>query len=334
MKAIRRLREHDFTSCLGLLLLCLLPRLYSQGTVYVIYGRVARPDDSPAVRAVVRISSEAGLAREVYTDDVGRYEIRDLPGGRYSLTAVNPAAPDQVSESVHVDLNRADSHSITVNIFLRGRTTVPAARTKRSSVVTLAEEMQDVPKSARKAFQQALNLRGENKFKESLEMFDRSIEIYPPYFQAWTERGHLRLAMENRPDAIKDFEHARQLNPRYGPALRGLGLCQFQLGDYAAAIQTLERAVESEPDNATDYYFMGVAGVALDRRELARAWLQKALNLDPKASVRAHVHLASLLIKEDRPKEAAEELEIYLDAVPDPFDGDKLRALLAQLRER
>jgi tetratricopeptide (TPR) repeat protein len=168
--------------------------------------------------------------------------------------------------------------------------------------------------------------------RESLQRFNHAIEIYPPYFQAWAERGHLHLAMGNRPDAMKDLEHALQLNPRYGPALRGLGLCQFQSGDYAAAVQTLERAAEVEPGNATNYYFMGIAGVALDRRDLARASLQKSLNLDPKASIRAHVHLASLFIKENRPREAAEELEIYLEAVPDPFDGDKLRSLLAQLQ--
>jgi tetratricopeptide (TPR) repeat protein len=177
-----------------------------------------------------------------------------------------------------------------------------------------------------------MKLRAQNKYKESLKKFDRSIELYPAYFQAWAERGHLRLAMGNRTDAMKDFEHACQLNRGYGPALRGLGLCQFQQDDYASAIQTLERAVEAEPTNATDYYFLGIACVALDRRELAHASLQKALSLDPQASVRAHVHLASLLIKENRPGEAAREIEIYLEAVPDPFDGEKLRALLAQLR--
>jgi tetratricopeptide (TPR) repeat protein len=85
-------------------------------------------------------------------------------------------------------------------------------------------------------------------------------------------------------------------------------------------------------DSSTDYYFMGVAGVALDRSEQARAAQQKALNIDPAGSVRAHVHLASLLIKENCPQEAAREVEIYLKAVPNPFDGEKLRALLSQLQ--
>ncbi len=90
--------------------------------------------------------------------------------------------------------------------------------------------------------------------------------------------------------------------------------------------------MNQEPGNATDYYFLGIADVALDRRDEARAALHKALSLDPVASVRAHVHLASLLIKEHRLSEAAAEIELYLDAVPHPFDDAKLRALLARLQ--
>lgn len=77
---------------------------------------------------------------------------------------------------------------------------------------------------------------------------------------------------------------------------------------------------------------MGIADVALDRDEQACAALQKALSIDPAGSVRAHVHLASLLIKENRPQEAAREIEVYLKAVPNPFDAEKLRALLFRLR--
>jgi tetratricopeptide (TPR) repeat protein len=108
------------------------------------------------------------------------------------------------------------------------------------------------------------------------------------------ERGHLLIAMRKMSEAMKDFEHALELNARHGPALRGSGLCKFQQGKYAEAIQDLERAAAAEPGNATNYYFMGVAGVALDQSEQARAALQKAISIDPVGSVRAHVHLASL----------------------------------------
>jgi hypothetical protein len=35
---------------------------------------------------------------------------------------------------------------------------------------------------------------------------------------------------------------------------------------------------------------------------------------------------------ENRPQEAAREIEIYLKAVPNPFDGEELRALLFRLQ--
>ena len=129
-------------------------------------------------------------------------------------------------------------------------------------------------------------------------------------------------------EALIDFNRALELNGRYGPALRGAGMCKFQAGRYAEAIPDLEHAANAEPDNAVNYYLMGIADVALDRREHGRAALQKALSLDPVASVRAHVHLATLLIRVNRPKEAAQEIGTYLEAVPDPPDKQGLLAIL------
>jgi len=319
---------------LWLFFLHLMPGLFAQTlrTPYTIYGRVIQPDNSPAARAVVKITDQAGFNRQVSADEVGRFEIKDLPRGRYYLTAVNPAAPDQSADAVVVELSFSSITVVSANIYLRNLVTKPSAEQKKPGVVTLAEEMQEVPKPAKKAFEQAMKLRGEKQYDQSLKKFDLSIELFPSYFQAQAERGHLLMAMEKLPEATKDFEHALELNARYGPALRGLGLCEFQRGKYAEALQDLERATDAEPGNATNYYFMGIAGVALDRREQARAALQKALSLDPVASVRAHVHLASLFIKENRPQEAAHEIEFYLEVVPNPFDEEKLRDLLSRLR--
>ena len=56
--------------------------------------------------------------------------------------------------------------------------------------------------------------------------------------------------------------------------------------------------------------------------------------LDPVGAARAHVHLASLWIKQDRPREAVAELEAYLAAAPQAPDAEKWRALAGQLRRK
>jgi tetratricopeptide (TPR) repeat protein len=316
------------------LFLCLLPGLSAQGRFdsYSIYGRVAQPDGSPAPRAVVHLSTPIGFNREVLADDAGRYEIANLRRDRYYLTAENRSAPDQVVDPISVEISLTSPNTISVNIYLRNKDTKAAPQEKQPAVVSVAEEKQDAPKPARKAFEQAMKLRNDKNYDESLKTFTRSIELFPSYFQALAERGHLLLTMGKVPEAMMDFQRALELNAHFGPALRGSGLGKFQQNKYAEAVQDLERAADLEPGNATDYYFKGIAEVALDRREPARASLQKALSIDPVSSVRAHVHLATLFIRENHPQEAIQELELYLKAVPNPPDKEKLNVILSQLR--
>ena len=180
-------------SFLWLFLLNLLPAVLAQGlrTPYTISGRVMQPDNSPAIRALVNITDQAGFNREVYADEAGQFEIKDLPRGRYHLTATNPSAPDQSADPVVVELNFSSTYSVSANIYLRNRDTKPAVDKKRIGVVTLGEEREEAPKPARKAFERAMILRREKQNDRSLKNFDRSIELFPSYFQALAERGHL-----------------------------------------------------------------------------------------------------------------------------------------------
>ena len=302
-------------------------------TLFTLFGQVSQPDGTPAPRAVVSIEGPTGLKSQVAADDMGRFEIPDVPRGRYRLTAMNPGAPTQYTDPVQLDLGRAFSNRVAANIYLRNAVDTTSPREDRTGpVVSVAEAAQDVPKAARKAFDQAIKCRAEKKFDDALKNFGRAIELYPSFFQAYSERGHMLIGLGKAPEAAQDFARALELNPLYGPALRGSGLCKFQQGRYAEAIRDLERAADAEPGNATNYLFMGTADVALDRREQARAALLKALSIDPAGSVRAHVHLANLSIRENKPGEALAELETYLAKVPDAPDKEKLVAIASQLR--
>jgi len=302
------------------------------GVSYTIFGRVSLPNGAPATQVTVKAERQGGASRETLTDDSGRYEIPELPRGRYYVTAVNPADPDQFTDPVEADMGRQPGVRVQANIYLRYRSKVVLPKESHGSTVTLAEELQTVPKAAQKAFDQAIKQRFERQYEKALKSFDRSIEVFPEFFQAYSERGHLRIAMGDAGEAGKDFAQALKINPGYAPALRGSGICKFEQGKYAEAVQDLERAAGFEPGNATIYLFMGVANVALDRRVEARAALRKALSIDPAGSARAHVHLANLWIKEDRPREAVQEIDTYLGIVPNAPDAEKLRTIAGQLR--
>jgi len=308
--------------------------LLAQTTVpsYVIYGRVTLPDGSTASKVTVSISGQSGFNRRVLTDDSGQYEIQGVPRGRYSLTATNRTAPEQYSDRADVELSRLSPPRVPVNIYLRTGTKVEPGKESKSSAVSLREAAQHIPKAAQKEYEKAIKLGESRQLDKALQSFNRSIEFFPEYFQAITERGHLRVTMGQIAEAQNDFARALELNARYEPAMRGAGICKLREGKYGDAIKDLEQAVSNEPRDAAAYLFLGFAYASFDRREEARGALQKALNLDAAGSARAHVHLANLDLKENRNQEAASELEAYLAAVPNAPDAEKLRALLAQIR--
>ncbi len=329
------IRNPQYLSFLGVCVL-LGPLLLGQGGTapYVIYGRVSLPDGAPAPRATVKAERQGGTARQAIADDSGRFEISDISRGRYYVSAENPADPDQYSDPVEVETGRMPGLRLLANIYLKYRTKVVESKPKSGGSVTLIEEAQNVPKAAQKAFNQAVKQRSENQYQNALKSFDKAIEVFPEFFQAYSERGHTHLAMADPDGAAKDFAQALRLNAGYAPALRGAGLCEFLRGQYLEAVRDLEKAASAETGNATTHLFLGAANLALDRRDQARANLEKALAIDPIAAARAHVHLANLYIKENQPDRAAKEIQSYLEIVPNSPDANKLRALLAQLQSR
>ncbi len=303
-------------------------------TTFTVYGTVRWPDGSPAPRVVVQISSHANPSLEVFTNDLGRYEISSLPRGRYWLTAIDRSNPGVFSDAIEVETVRTSPPRLLINLYLRAGPKVQDRRHAKASTVSLKEAAQHVPKSARKAFEQAQAFRSKNRSDRALECLNRAIEVFPQYFQAFAERGHLRISLMQPGEAAADFSRALELNDRYEPALRGLGICRFQEGQWEDAITYFERAVSEAPANAVDRLFLGICNARLDRRDVARAALQKALAIDPVGAARAHVHLAHLSIRENQPQNAIAELEAYLTAVPDAPDADSQRSLILRLRRQ
>jgi tetratricopeptide (TPR) repeat protein len=267
------------------------------------------------------------------SDDQGNYEFRGLGGGRYRLSAINPNEPKQYSEPAESDTTRAISTRYQVNIYLR----LPQQDTETAynpGVVNAAEAAQNIPKAARKAYDQGVKLQKENQQEKAFIAFNQAIELYPEYFQALTERANLLMDGGKLPEAAADFERALRLNEKYVPALRGLGYCQIQQKQFEAAVSNLERAFAMDPKVPLTLLLLGYANLSLNRYEPARQCLEEALKLGPENAARAHVYLAEVFAHEQKFKEAADSIRLYLNLKPDAADAANLRKMESDWRER
>jgi tetratricopeptide (TPR) repeat protein len=299
------------------------------GQGMTVTGTVWLPDGSPAQRIRVRITSLTGVSIDVMTDASGKYS-QQLPLGRYRLTATNPQDPQQFTDPVEAEGTRFNPN-VVAQLFLRLPTTVDKTQ-GRGSIVFAAEASQNVPKDARKAFEEGVKQRKKKLHDKALASLTRAIELFPAYYQALVERGELQVNMERIAEATQDFDTAIELNKSYERALRGAGFCRLRLQKYTEAIEFFERAILSDPNVAQSHLFLGVARLVAGRNERARSALTEALRLDRDGAVTAHVYLANLDTSEKRYKDAADHLKAYLAARPDASDATRLKQREAELR--
>jgi tetratricopeptide (TPR) repeat protein len=308
------------------------PGALGQGN-FVVFGRVSLPDGKHATRVKVKLEGSRGLTLETQTDDQGYYEFRSMGAGRYSMSATNPADPEQYSNPAISDTTRAYSNRLQIDIYLR----LPLHSNKENrkpGMLNVNEATQNIPKPARQAYEKGLRYQKENQAEKALASFNQALEMYPEYFQALTDRANLFMQHNKLADALTDFEQALQINGQYSPALRGAGYCNIQQRKYEEAIGQLEKSLLYEPKIALTHMLLGYAKLSLNRYEEAKLAFQQALKLGADNVVRARVYLAEVFAHEQKFKEAADEIRAYLRLRPEAADADSLQKLEADWRSR
>ena len=82
-------------------------------------------------------------------------------------------------------------------------------------------------------------------------------------------------------EARKSFEGAVAADPRSVEARMKLGGLLLSSSDHAAAIQTYQRTISLDSNNAKAWMGLGLAYLHTGQRELSRAAFDEAIRLDP-----------------------------------------------------
>jgi tetratricopeptide (TPR) repeat protein len=88
----------------------------------------------------------------------------------------------------------------------------------------------------------------QGRFAEALSDYDSALRLRPDHALAFHLRGESLLALERFGEAERAFGQNLDLDPDFGPALRGRGQARMQLGDYPGAIEDYTQAARLERD--------------------------------------------------------------------------------------
>ncbi|MGD8331936.1 MAG: tetratricopeptide repeat protein, partial [Acidobacteriota bacterium] len=180
-----------------------------------------------------------------------------------------------------------------------------------------------------------------NRSAEGLELaaqaFRRAIDIDPTYARAWTGLADTRTvqaywgyarADEAYPEALQAATTALELDDELAEAHASMGLVQQQwLWEYSAALASLQRAMELDPEYAAAYaWYAGVLGnVGRDAEGIE--WAQRAIQLDRMAPL-PRLLLASLTLESGDPDGSLEITQRLVEDFPDFIWGKYFEALV------
>ncbi len=191
------------------------------------------------------------------------------------------------------------------------------------------------PKDAKKAYERGLQSLLKNKPEDALKDFEKAVAVYPKYADAWMTLGKVRLQQKSYEPAKEALLKALDADAKLvGPYVE-LGLLSAQQQQWEDSARYLDRAVKLDPiDFPQAWYADAVADYNLKRYDAAEASAREAIKLDPKhQNARADYLLGLVLIEKKNYADAAAELKIFMKAAPNAPDFGTAKEQLAEVEK-
>lgn len=292
----------------------------------VVFGDSHRPVSELRVELLDEVDSIVATAR---TNGSGMFTFNGLVFGTYQVRVLTHGT-DYISQTERINIAGPGTQYLQVNFALRAKVSATSPRTPGGTVFA-----QEVPDAARKSYEKALkNLGDESRSDVGLTELKTAVDLFPSYYVALERLGTEYVKRQQYELARPVLVKAVEVNPRGHQSLFALGVTHFNLKDKAAAIDSLRRAITQAPKSVNAHLWLGIVLLKDGKSTEAEASLKQAYALGGSRIPDVHMYLAQLYSNSKRYKEAATELELYLQEAPNVGDADSIRKLIKQLRSK
>lgn len=164
------------------------------------------------------------------------------------------------------------------------------------------------------------------RFDEAVAAYGRAIDLCPPYYEAYLNRGMLLARLGHRAAAIEDFERVLEIKSDEWRAFVEMGNVRLAQGEHGKALDIYRKAMAIEPSNADLQCNIGLACSEAGDMEASVEHYRMAIALSPRHGV-SHNNLAVELFAMGRRDEALRHATIAVEIGGDPDYERNLKCL-------
>lgn len=272
--------------------------------------------------------------RTIFVDSGGQFFVRGLSPGRYQFRVETAGTLYQEQDTGWIELQAirvrpGGTEQFPLDFVLKLRPNKETIKRGGGNVF-----IQEVPATARAEYQRAVKLFQAQKNDAGLAALNKSIQLFPDYFDALETLGIQLVKNGSFTLALPLLQRAIAINPRAAKSFYSFGVAHLKINQYKEAIESLNKAAEFDITNVNTQMMLGISYGYNHQLAEAETAFKRALQLGGEAVAEAHFYLAGVYDKQNRFDVAADELEVYLKQARDIKDRAKVKDMIQKLREK
>ena len=195
-----------------------------------------------------------------------------------------------------------------------------AARTLRRNTVWRSDEalftdmVRVSPRSAKAHYDFAYMSANLARWRPALDHYEKAVEIYPLYWDAWAGKGRAERALGLTEASEKSYAKALEIVPTYENGFFGLGLAREDRSDRPGAEEAYRNGLRHHPQSLPLAYRMALLFSAEERPTALYAW-RRALAISP-GNLPTRLGYADWLAAAGRREEALDQVRETLRRSP------------------
>jgi len=259
-------------------------------------------------------------------------DVSDAPGGFTSGATTALAKTTVGAKNAFTTVGHTTKSAVTktgdsiAGLFGRGKTSVDGQVVADDDPLSLANKPDSIGSEVFVANGQLWESTG--NFPKAMEAYNKALETDPKDAAALASIARLHFRQDNHTEAAKAFHQAIQQNPEDAGLYNDLGLTLSRLGQHGPAAQTIGRALQLAP--GTSRYVNNLASVQFESGDTASA--MKTLQ-DANQPAVAHFNMAYLHYRKGQADAAKAQLNMALKYEAESAGDTTIKRAVERSRE-
>lgn len=309
--------------------LFLLLSISSPAWAGFIRGQVKYDNGTFADHVVIRLRSDmVAFQTEMQTDPQGKFNFDGLPLTTFHLTIEGQGFKPYES-NIDISMSKMAYELITLRLDKDPEAkAVPPGGPAGELNVRVAQ----IPPKARKEFEAGQKRMQAQDAKGSVEHFQKAIELYPKYAEAYQLLGVMHMETGKLPEAEAELQKSTEIEPSLSTGFFALGVCRNLMGKFAEAEPPLLRGLELDPKSPDGQYELSKTYWQLGRWQDAEPRALKSVELKPDYAA-PHVILGNVMLRKHDAPGALKEFKAYLKMEPDGPFAPSTKQMVAKIEK-